>query len=419
MNFFRFVLVLWLFAASAAAFAQEPFRDGASAMPADEDETRLWDESREIAEEYARTRKLSPDEEMNRYVQGVLDRLFPDFRGTMRARILLMPEVNAFAMPDGSIYIYQGLLARMENEAQLAALLAHEGTHFVNRHGVQMRTAERSLAGASVVVQAALDLVPIGVGPVSGAITGSVSSAMASMASTAATQALARTAQKTLVAGVLRFSAFGYSRALEQEADDQGFARLKAAGYDVTEAHRIFEILAREMEARKIAEPFFFSTHPQLKARAENFMELAQGAAGGERGEAGFNERMAALRLASLKDELNTGRFNSIIAHLTQPGTLQRYPVQARFFLGEAYRLRAEEGDMKLAEDAYLSALEVFPEDYAACRALGILKLKTGVPAEAEVLFLKSMALAPDAEEREFVEQYLEQVRRALPQKGV
>lgn len=43
-------------------------------------------------------------------------------------------EVNAFALPNGSIYVNSGLLSRMENEAQLAGVLAHEVTHVTNRH---------------------------------------------------------------------------------------------------------------------------------------------------------------------------------------------------------------------------------------------------------------------------------------------
>ena len=42
--------------------------------------------------------------------------------------------VNAFALPNGSIYVFSGLLARAENDDQLAGVLAHEATHVTNRH---------------------------------------------------------------------------------------------------------------------------------------------------------------------------------------------------------------------------------------------------------------------------------------------
>ena len=44
------------------------------------------------------------------------------------------PYLNAFAFPNGVIYIHTGMLARMDNEAQLAALLAHEMSHCIHRH---------------------------------------------------------------------------------------------------------------------------------------------------------------------------------------------------------------------------------------------------------------------------------------------
>ena len=44
------------------------------------------------------------------------------------------PIPNAFALANGSIYVNSGLLAVLENEAQLASVIAHEQTHVLNRH---------------------------------------------------------------------------------------------------------------------------------------------------------------------------------------------------------------------------------------------------------------------------------------------
>lgn len=51
-----------------------------------------------------------------------------------RFHILRDPMVNAFASPNGSIYVFSGLLARAENDDEVAAVLAHEITHVTNRH---------------------------------------------------------------------------------------------------------------------------------------------------------------------------------------------------------------------------------------------------------------------------------------------
>jgi predicted Zn-dependent protease len=54
-------------------------------------------------------------------------------------------------------------------------------------------------------------------------------------------------------------SIYGFSRDLEREADAEGFQRLQAAGYDVSQAPVTFEFLLAEVEALDIDEPYFFS----------------------------------------------------------------------------------------------------------------------------------------------------------------
>jgi hypothetical protein len=51
--------------------------------------------------------------------------------------IISDPTLNAFALPDGSIFVHTGLLARVENDSQLAAILGHETAHVTERHGAQ------------------------------------------------------------------------------------------------------------------------------------------------------------------------------------------------------------------------------------------------------------------------------------------
>ena len=81
--------------------------------------------------------RVLDDPALTAYVQRVADRLFPEFKGHIRVRILKAQSLNAFALPNGDIYLHEGILARFRNESQLAALLGHEGTHFVDRHSFQ------------------------------------------------------------------------------------------------------------------------------------------------------------------------------------------------------------------------------------------------------------------------------------------
>ena len=93
-------------------------------------------------------------------------------------------------------------------------------------------------------------------------------------------------------------SMYGYSRELEREADAEGFQRLQAAGYDVSQAPVTFEYLLVEVEALDIDEPYFFSTHPGLRERIDSFRELVKqhGSAGGYHRPAAHPPRVSRAR---------------------------------------------------------------------------------------------------------------------------
>src|ERR1041385_3253104 len=78
------------------------------------------------------------DEPANAYLRRIGKSLVPQglalerVKGNFRA--LRDPQPNAFALPNGSIYVTTGLLALVDNEYKLDAVLAHELTHVMRRH---------------------------------------------------------------------------------------------------------------------------------------------------------------------------------------------------------------------------------------------------------------------------------------------
>jgi predicted Zn-dependent protease len=70
--------------------------------------------------------------------------------------VLDSPEINAFALPGGYVYITRGILAYLNSEAELAAVLGHEIGHVTARHGVRQQSAAQAanigLAIASIFV---------------------------------------------------------------------------------------------------------------------------------------------------------------------------------------------------------------------------------------------------------------------------
>ncbi|WP_338793101.1 M48 family metallopeptidase [Bernardetia sp. MNP-M8] len=78
-------------------------------------------------------------DEVSEYLNEIASKLLKDddeLRNKVRFYIVKSPVPNAFANPDGAIFINLGLVARAENEAQLAYILAHEITHYVKQHSI-------------------------------------------------------------------------------------------------------------------------------------------------------------------------------------------------------------------------------------------------------------------------------------------
>ena len=172
---------------------------------------------------------------------------------TYRITILNSPNVNAFALPGGYLYVTRGLLALANDSAELAAVIAHEMGHVTANHGVQrqQREAEEVLA-----TKVATDV--LGESPA---------------------------AKAALIRGKLRLAQF--SRNQELEADAIGIRAISKAGYDPFAASRFLQSMAAYSEFRNVtgaqdASLDFLASHPNAPQRIELAQRLARsdGAAG-------------------------------------------------------------------------------------------------------------------------------------------
>lgn len=357
--------------ASFAATAEGilPWAAPVSAAALEREERNLWAEAEAFDKALARSGRLRADPALNAYLQGVLDKLYPEFDGKVRIRAIDSNQLNAFALPNGSLYINTGLLARLQNEAQLATVLAHEGAHFVHRHSFQQSEHVKNVAAFALVVGLA------GV-PVVGNVV-----ALTSMS--------------------------GFSREHETEADNIGYQRLLAAGYAASEAPKTFEHLIAEIKALEINEPFFFASHPKLQDRVDSLTELSRDAGNGELGHEAYVMAIRAVRLFALQEDLDTYRHKQLILVLSDPERRREYPPEASFYLGEAYRLRNQDGDLERAEREYTLSVELAPTFAPAYRALGLLHYRRQAKSLAAPLFKRYLELAPAAADREYIETYL------------
>lgn len=369
----RLLAGLLALALCAPALADDvvPWAYPVSAVSLDREEKNLWADAEEFDKALRRSGKLHKDPELNAYLQSVMDRLYPEFGGKLRIRALDSNQLNAFALPNGSIYINTGLLARLQNEAQLATVLAHEGAHFVYRHSYQQLENAKSMSAVALVVGMA------GV-PIVGSVV-----ALGSMS--------------------------GFSREHESEADHVGYQRLIQAGYSAKEAPKTFEHLIAEIKALEIDEPFFFASHPKLQDRVDILSELSKDAVNGEVGYQPYVMAIRKVRLFALQEDLDAYRYKQLILVLSDPERRREYPPEASYFLGEAYRLRNQEGDSLLAEREYTLSIELAPSFAPAFRALGLVHYKRGEKSLASPLFRHYLELAPDAADRGYIEAYLKE----------
>jgi beta-barrel assembly-enhancing protease len=82
-------------------------------------------------------------------VASIILKFDPETKEQLRFYAIKSDEVNAFATSEGAIFVTIGLMARLENEAQLAYVLAHEITHFLNKHSISMVLEENKIESNS------------------------------------------------------------------------------------------------------------------------------------------------------------------------------------------------------------------------------------------------------------------------------
>jgi predicted Zn-dependent protease len=165
---------------------------------------------------------------------------------TWRFTVVDSPDVNAFALPGGYVYITRGIMAYLESEAELAGVIGHEIGHVTARHGVRQQSAQTA-AGLGAVLGSIL-------------VPGLDNQAGASLLQTLAQAWTA-----------------GYGREHELESDRLGAQYLARSGYapqamiDVIGVLKNQELFAAEQAKRDGRKPRTyhgtFDTHPSNDAR--------------------------------------------------------------------------------------------------------------------------------------------------------
>jgi Zn-dependent protease with chaperone function len=162
-------------------------------------------------------------------------------------KVVNSPEINAFALPGGFIYINRGLIEAAETENELAGVLGHEIGHVVARHG------------ADQAVRAGL--VQTGLGALGGLLGRGTGAS------------LGQVAAQMVASGVF----MKFSRQAEREADRLGARMLFDASFQPGGMVSFFDKLAGLQKSQPNAVQKFFSSHPSPTERSQNVSDLIAG----------------------------------------------------------------------------------------------------------------------------------------------
>ena len=436
MRLTRYSLVAGLLLHACAGAAQE--LAGISEDELDTDEAGLWMVV-EKQEQDIRTSSVNLDDpELTGHINAILCDLVGDNACSfLRPYVVRAPGFNAFVMPNGAFFLQSGLLLRVGNDSELAAVIGHEASHYFRRHTLrQMRGAYRTNNTVALI------------GAVISAATQANARSAESIHELARAHELSNTAMGMLNAGVLlaRLQLLGFSREMETEADLDGVTWMSRASYDATASLASYDpaaplasydataslalweaVIAEQAAGGAEAGFSLLSTHPAPQARIDALSEqvsaaaAAQTAAPGQPatlddGGAGIAALVDPYRDEWLADEmsaLHPDQFSHLLGSQVERG----YPGdEAAYLEGMSYANKAKRDESDRRREYHDRAVRAFGHSIAAGgadarpeihRELGELHESLGNLPEAREAYGRYLELAPEAWDARFIRRKL------------
>lgn len=404
----------------------------------------LLEKSNQLDKQFQEKGLVYNDSETTRYLTKVGQAVLPGGPEIQNVHwqffVLRNPIPNAFALPNGSIYVHTGLLAVLENEAQLAGVLAHEETHVLNRHGYIENRSYRKKAAAATVIAGATSA-----GRFAGGVGGGVAWVM-----------------EFSIPSLIGCAIDGYSRELEREADLRAVRAMADANYSPDEMPNLFDVLQQDHDVN-LSKEGFYQDHPKLKDRSKYIGDLVESLPAHSANpmvEADWYliETESAVRHdADL--EIRAGRARTAIWVMEHIVKRDDKLADNFYTLGEAYRglgprtpepnpeeltnkgkdearkimskmtsqeyeaallkapggQQALESNQKQVEKNYRKAIELSPDMAAPHRGLGFLYEREQQPALSIEELKKYLELAPSAVDAPQIQRRLEAMEKGTP----
>jgi predicted Zn-dependent protease len=231
------LLVFWLVLGSCSSYRRPA--PGVS-QATEDDETRIGREFRREAKKHL---KFVTNPEVERYIERIGQRILAAMGPQpfdYRFYIVNDSQLNAFAVPGGSIYFYTGLIEKAKSTSEIAGVMGHEIVHIKGRH------MARSSGPDAVSLLSLLGMLLL------------ARSGTGAQAAGAIGQAVAATRQ------------IAYTRQLEMEADTLGVRYMASAGYDPQGSLGFLKTLDQERALNPVDVPAYMMTHPITQERVAN-----------------------------------------------------------------------------------------------------------------------------------------------------
>ena len=273
---------------------------------------------RSLLREVRRTAPLVTDPEVVFYVDSLGRQLLanaPSADGPFYFLTIDNDQVNAFAMPGGIIGIHAGLMLEVRDEAELAAVMAHEIAHVTQRHLARMFARGREINFTT------------GLAILAGILASAVDPTLGSAVITGG------------VAGGIQ-QQINFTRANEAEADRAGMQILQGTGFDPHAMADFFERLQELSRGVGDQVPEYLRTHPVTLDRITDARNRASRMAATDTRERGPEFQWMQARVQALKDPRRTlQRFRAT----DSPSPSQHYGAAvAHLERGEAGRAREQ-----------------------------------------------------------------------------
>lgn len=288
---------------------------------------------------------------------------------------------NAWALPGGKIAVNRGLLTELDNEAELAAVLAHEIVHAAARHGAKAQ--ERGMLLQVGMVAASIGVAMSDVDPNLGNLLVSGAGVGAQLIATR------------------------YGREAELESDLYGMGYMQQAGYDpaaaVTLQEKFVRLAAQEGRQQQGWLEGLFASHPPAVERVEQNRQTASRlGAGGTVAADRYAARIASLK--AVQPAYDNYDKALVAARKKDFGGARQLAMAAAIALPREGRFQQLLGDLAMAEKQpaqalgyYEKSLRLDPGYFGAYLGGGVAYYKTGDRARAQGWLKQSAELLPTA----------------------